>query len=78
MALVDTSTEWGNDTIRFRLARKWNEPEAIVRNDERIQIKVRDPIITAGLLGAINVTYTAWSDWKDLESMPLVDIVSAP
>ena len=78
MALVDNANEWGNDTIRFRYARKWNEPEAITRNDEKLQVRVRDPIITAGLLGAINVTYTAWSDWKDVESMPLVNIVSAP
>lgn len=78
MALVDNGTEWGNDTIRFRVARKWNEPEAIVQNDLRVEVRLRDPIITAGLLGAINVTYTEWSPWKDLDAMPLVDVVSAP
>ena len=78
MALVDTITEWGSDTIRFRFARKRNEPEAIVKNDEKIQVRVRDMIVTSGLLGAINVTFGPWSDWKDLEAMPRVEIVSAP
>lgn len=75
MALVDNGTEWGNDTIRFRLARKWNEPEAITQNDNRVQVRVRDMIIESGLLGGVSVTFTPWSPWKDLDAMPRVEIV---
>lgn len=75
MAFVSTSEEWGNDTTRYRLARKWNEPQAINLIDIRLQVKVRDPIIEIGLLGALNITFTAWSTWKDVDSMPVVDIV---
>lgn len=75
MAFVSTSEEWGNDTTRYRLVRKWNEPQAINLNDTRLQVKVRDPIIEIGLLGALNITFTAWSTWKDVDSMPVVDIV---
>lgn len=76
MALVNTSEEWGNDTIRYRNVQSWVDGSKTIMNDVvRTQVKVRDPIITAGLLGAITVTYTAWSDWKDFEYLPVADIV---
>lgn len=75
MALVNTSSEWGNDTVRYRMARKWNDETQTVQNDLRMQVRVRDPIIEIGLLGALTVTFTAWSDWKDVDALPIVDIV---
>ncbi len=75
MALVSTSEEWGNDTQRYRWARKWNDASQTVQNDLRLQVKVRDPIIEIGLLGALNISFTAWSTWKDVDSIPVVDVV---
>lgn len=76
MALVDTDFEWGNDTTRYRMARKWNDASKTVQNDIRLQVRVRDPIISANLLGVISVTFTAWSEWRDVDAIPLVDIVA--
>jgi len=75
MALVSTSSEWGNDTQRWRWARKWEDESQTVQNDLRLQIKVRDPIIELGLLGALNISFTPWSTWRDVDSIPVVDIV---
>ena len=75
MALVDTAAEWGNDTARYRWARKWNDASKTVQNDIRLQERVRDPIISASVLGVVNVTFTAWSDWHDVDAIPSVDIV---
>lgn len=75
MALVNTSEEWGNDTARYRLARCWTDASQTVQNDLKLQVKVRDPIIEIGLLGALNISFTAWSTWRDVDDMPVVDIV---
>ena len=75
MALVDTLTEFGNDTTRFRYARKWNDATKTTQNDLRIQVRVRDPIINVSVLGVVSVTFTAWSEWQDLDAMPIVDVV---
>jgi len=75
MALVDTLTEFGNDTTRFRYTRKWNDATKTTQNDLRIQVRVRDPIINVSVLGVVSVTFTAWSEWQDLDAMPIVDVV---
>lgn len=75
MALVNTSSEWGNDTTRFRMVRKWNDETQTVQNDLRMQVRVRDPIIELSILGVLTVTFTAWSEWKDVDALPIVDIV---
>lgn len=63
----------GSNIIEFRLVRKWNEPEAIVLNDIRVQFRTKDVII--GLLG---VTLGTWSEWQDFDALTVVDIVSPP
>ena len=63
----------GSNVIEFRVVRKWNEPEAIVLNDIRVQFRTKDVII--GLLG---VTLGVWSEWQDFDALTVVDIVSPP
>lgn len=75
MAIVDNGSEWGTDLVRYRFARKWNDESQTVQNDIRLQIRVREQILSIGLLGALNISFTAWTDWKDIDSIPVVDIV---
>lgn len=63
----------GSNIIEFRMVRKWNEPEAIVLNDRRIQFRTKDVIIS--ILG---VSLGVWSEWQDLDAIEVVDIVSPP
>jgi hypothetical protein len=63
----------GSNIIEFRLVRKWNEPEAIVLNDQRVQFRTKDVII-----GVLGVTLGVWSEWQDFDGLAVVDIVSAP
>lgn len=75
MAIVNTTSEWGTDNVRYRWARKWNDAEQTVQNDLRLQIRVRETILEIGLLGALNISFTSWTEWKDLDTIPVVDIV---
>ena len=63
----------GSNILQFRLVRKWNEPEAVVLNDLRVQFRTKDVII-----GVLGVTLGVWSDWQDLDAVEVVDIVSPP
>lgn len=63
----------GSNIIEFRLVRKWNEPEAIVLNDQRLQFRTKDVII-----GVLGVTIGVWSEWQDFDALAVVDIVSPP
>lgn len=63
----------GSNIIEFRLVRKWNEPEAIVLNDQRLQFRTKDVII-----GVLGVTLGVWSEWQDFDALAVVDIVSPP
>lgn len=63
----------GSNIIQFRIVRKWNEPEAVVLNDIRIQFRTKDVI-----LGVLGVSLGVWSDWQDFDALEVVDIVSPP
>lgn len=63
----------GSNIIQFRVVRKWNEPEAIVLNDIRLQFRTKDIII-----GVLGVSLGIWSDWQDFDGLEVVDIVSPP
>lgn len=63
----------GSNIIEFRIVRKWNEPQAIVLNDQRIQFRTKDVII-----GVLGVTLGVWSEWQDFDALTVVDIVSPP
>lgn len=75
MAIVSNASEWGTDTTRYRWARKWNDASQTVQNDIRLQIRVREQILDIGLLGALNISFSSWTDWKDVDSIPVVDVV---
>lgn len=63
----------GSNIIEFRLVRKWNEPQAITLNDQRLQFRTKDVVIS--ILG---VSLGVWSDWQDFDALEVVDIVSPP
>lgn len=60
----------GSNILELRIARKWNDPSQTVKNDEKVQFRTKDVVIS--ILG---VSLGAWSDWQDLEGVEVVDIV---
>lgn len=60
----------GSNIIEFRIVRKWNDASQTARNDERIQFRTKDVVIS--ILG---VSLGVWSEWQDLDAIEVIDIV---
>lgn len=60
----------GSNIIEFRIVRKWNDASQTVRNDQRIQFRTKDVVIS--ILG---VSLGVWSEWQDFDALEVVDIV---
>jgi hypothetical protein len=60
----------GSNIIEFRIARKWNDESQTIKNDERLQFRTKDVIISV-----LGVSLGSWSEWKDFDALEIVNIV---
>ena len=60
----------GSNIIEFRLVRKWNDASKTTQNDERLQFRTKDVVISV-----LGVSLGVWSDWQDFDALEVIDIV---
>jgi hypothetical protein len=61
----------GSNIIEFRIARKFTDESKTVQADQRLQFRTKDVLIS--ILGIISLG--VWSEWKDFDSVEIVDVV---